>query len=318
MEKYHLKSIPVNQIRASGRFCLRYSLQDALLESWVKRVGYLKPICLSKENEIISGYKRYHIAVQSREPMLNCLVLNEAVGDKDLFYLAMLSNWNQSWSDLDRAFVLQKAAHQFAFEREELAMILMPLLSMDPSERLMEQYLTVIKYPQEILNEVAKGHAPLRGLYKFSWMGEADLRFLGEGVIANAALTSSDLMLSAEWLYDLLKISCQSLDSFLKESNLISLLVEPKRDRKSKGQELMVRLRKLRYPRMSAYEERFMAARSQLCVPQKGIQVDSSPSFEEEGYTIKAKLRDPVALENFLEWLQTRKSSLNSLFDIML
>ena len=134
----------------------------------------------------------------------------------------------------------------------------------------------------------------------------------------NATLTTSQLLQAGEWFYDLTKERGAGLGGYLKENQLDRILTHAQWDPRQKANKLLEALRKLRFPRWTQCEAKFESATSEICSPESHLKIEASASFEGEGFSLHAKLKDPEALEKFVSSLKDKRHLLNSLFDIML
>ena len=157
---------------------------------------------------------------------------------------------------------------------------------------------------------------PCRGAHILSHFKSADQQEFADSIATQATLTTNELLKAGEWLYDLLKPSGAGLQAFLREKKLNEILQNPDWDRRQKAERFFKALRTLRFPRLTDYEKKFESAASE--VGGKDLKLEMLTSFEEEGFWVRAKMRDKKSVQNILNLLEDKKTLLNSLFDLML
>ena len=109
-----------------------------------------------------------------------------------------------------------------------------------------------------------------------------------------------------------------NLSQFVEQKGLRAIAQHPDWDGRQKADKIFRRLRNLRFPRLTIVEERFDAISHELCHDSPELKVEPTPSFEDEGFWMHAKIKDAESLERILEALGKKRDLLNSLFDIML
>ena len=75
---------------------------------------------------------------------------------------------------------------------------------------------------------------------------------------------------------------------------------------------------RLRFPKMMETKERFEKLSNEISRAHRDIKIETHPYFEEEGYTVSLKLRNPKSLDDLIPELEKRRTLLNSFFDFMI
>ena len=316
MEKFVYKIIPLAEISREFRFSARYSLKDPVLSDSVARRGVLKPIVVTGPHDIISGHKRFLAAAEAGLKEIPAFEISGIQNSADLYLLAVLSNWNQAFHDLDRACAVQRAVSDFKMEEKTVLEDILPALGLEPQIHFLQECLETARLEPSVLKAVDAGHLPFRGasvLGRFSKSGQADFISL---IADRAALTTNQLLKTGEWLFDLMKLKKEELPALLKNSGLQAVLAG-RQDRRQKGEKFCAALRALRFPELAKKEEEFRSLAGKI---REGDAFSLEPPsfFEAEGLTLRARLKNPGAVDQLAAVLERKRKLFNSLFDIML
>lgn len=321
MESYVFKIIKRAEIRGEYPYSCRYSLRDAVLEKSIARHGIMTPLVVSagREKTLVAGHRRLAAAKALGLDSIRVFEIQGSWPRPDFFVAAVLSNWNQQWSDLDRACVIRRAIEDFHLEESEMMDGILPALGLPSQKGIVKDYHRAASLAPELLDLVAAGKLPLRGAQALSRFAQRDQKTFAHRIAHHAALTTNQLIKTGEWLFDLLKASRCDIAAFLaKNSSLESVLENPKWDPNRKGEEYCRLLRALRFPRLADREKEFGSRLLALGCESEDLKVEAPPAFEEEGFTLRARIRNAETLDRVLNHLGRNKTLLNSLFDIML
>jgi len=236
----------------------------------------------------------------------------------DLWMAAILSNWNQNWNEMDRVSALQKTKTNFNFDEPTLVEEVLPALGLVPKKHILTEYLRLAALEPVLKDGIADGKIPFRGASMLAKLKPEDQRTFAEDIAEEISLTTNQLIQVVEWLNDLLRSSNSDLRSYLASNQLNHILHSDHRDGRQKAEKFYQALRHLRFPRLTMAEERFGAISHELSHDTLDLKIEPTPAFEDEGFWMRAKLRDRESLERVMEMLRKKRTLLNSLFDIML
>lgn len=317
MESRSVTEIPADAFAKDLPFRARYRLIDEGLDGSVSALGVVFPLHVTADapHRIISGHKRYAAAVKAGIKKMPAVLHDQKSGPKDLFLLSLLSNWGQTFGGMDCVFAAGKAA-EYGFSPKEIREKILPLLGLEPHKKNLEELMEIGGMHLLLKEALADGSLPMRGASLLCRFTETDQQTFARGIAAHISLTSSQLMQAAEWLQDLISERSRPLDAFLGESGLASVLSESGEDKRRKADQFLKKLRKLRFPRQTALEEKFFeAARG---IEEDGLKIEAPAFFEDQGLTVKLKARSPGDLNQLIKTLGLKQTSINSLFEIML
>ena len=280
----------------------------------------MSPLIVTKDSRpaILSGHQRYHAACRAKVREIPVLQIQENLSEGDCFILAVLSNWNQNWQDLDRAWTIHKAKEKFHLAERDLTELILPALGLPAEKYILEQYQSAAGLDPSILDLMAEDKLPFRGSQILSRFSAQDQRAWSSLIVPHAAFTTNQLLKTGEWIGDLLKKERAGLSDFLGQYGLTAILQREETDRRQRAENFYTAVRLLRFPRLAEYEKKFHSLSKSLEKDSRELTLEAPESFEAQGFTLRAKIRDSQSLKNIMEVLERQKPSLNSLFDIML
>lgn len=319
METFRYQTIPIASLAA--RYCLRFdpSAADPALTDSIRRSGIVQPLLVSGDArpEVIAGHRRLAAARQAGLAEVPALVLERHAEPRDYFLLAVLSNWNGRLDELDKAVCIGKAAGEFGFTPAEIIQRILPALGLEPQPHFFDEYLQTFRLQRSLLQAIRSKQLPFRGARFLAVLSAPDQEEFAR-LAAQAALTSQQVIQISEWLAGLLNASGLPLAAYLKREKIQDLLERPEWDRRIKGEKLAAALRQRAYPSLAAQEARFAAAVGEASGFSGSFKLEAPEFFEDQGYFLRAQIKNPHDLEQFLALLKDRKEWLNSLFDFML
>lgn len=299
--------------------CRYHSREDELVPS-LKRTGILEPLFVTSSplRQIVAGHRRFLAAEKAGISKLPVLEITGDSSPQRLFLLSIYSNWGQAWEDMDRAWTLKKASEDFHFCDKDIIELILPALGLPAKHHFLDYYQRAWRLAPELLDLIALGKIPfkaLRGLGRFN--GE-DQRAFASLLKSGIALTATQVQQAGEWLFDLCRQARSPLVDFLKGSSLSRILATAKGDDHQRGTVLMEAIRRLRYPRLSHYEQEFETVARRLSEDPGELKIEPPPAFEGEGFFLRAHVKNREVLGRIIKRLKEGEDSLNSLFDRVL
>lgn len=319
MERDTLKIIETSEISDDFPFRTRYLLEDKRLVQSIEKRGILAPLVLTgaKPKTLVSGHKRLQAAKSLGLKQVQAFEIT-APSSQDLFLAAILWNWNQGWTELDRAWTIRNAFDQHKLEEKEVLEEVLPALGLPCERGLSQEYRRAGNLDASLLDLMASDQMSFRGCVRLARLSREDQSAFARVIVRQTALSASQLAQAGEWIYDLLKTKKTDLRGLLAGSDFEAILNHSQWDQRRKGDEFLKKLHLLRFPRLAARKVQFETFSEEIRRETKELELEAPPSFEEEGYWLHARIRKPESLDRVLEILGRKRTSLNSLFDIML
>jgi hypothetical protein len=310
--------VPLNGVSRESPYGWRFDYEDPALQASVERRGILFPLLLVRgsegQAEVISGHKRLNYARQEGLVTIPAFFVDEDFSEKERFLLSVYSNWGQRFSELDRMEAISRAEKRFGFGEENIREELCPALGIDEKGPPLEVYRKAGRLAREIHLLICKGRLPFRGIASLERFSVEEQARLACAVFDKMHLTTNQLLLVSDWIYDLKRGKQGSLEGLLEEASVEKFLTGSTGDPRSRGEAFFRLLRRLRFPRLSEKEENFSRLKEALEMPEE-LQLEHSEGFEAEGILLRASFRDRGALARILRFLRERGSSFESFLE---
>ena len=308
--------ISVSEIEREAPYGIRFCYEDSGLELSLKKRGMLFPIVVVRKAEkwvVVSGHKRFFHALRCQGSEIPAVIIEEKFTPQELFLLALCSNWNQRFPELDRMVAFRKAEKEFRFSLVELQEEISPLLGLPLGRGRLEEYREVSGLQSEIHRLIHEGRIPFRGAGSLSRFQAEEQIFLAEFVFKQIHLTSSQLILLSEWLADLKRMKKATLQDLAGEKSLAEILQHSTLDFRSKGEKFFEGVRRLRFPNLSEVQRNFEGLKSAFEKPDE-IHFDRPEGFEAEGILLRARLKDKEGVARILNFLKSHQQELETFF----
>ena len=319
MARYNFQVLKVSKISKLMPYNCRYRLQDDALKASVKRSGILMPVIVTDaaRSVVIAGHRRFEVVRDLKIKELPVLVARK-MKPQEAFLLNLVSNWRESYSDADRAMALGKTAREFHFKESDILSIVMPLLGLPEDKTLLEFYRKVDLFPPSLKDLMENGQLPLRGAAFLLKFEKNDQDYFAKNIGAKHRLTTSQILQTGEWLADILKGTGKTLEAICEKNKILEKLNVFGMDPRTKADRFFARVKRLRFPGYSRYLEKFEERRTDILHDSKELRLEPIQGFEEPGFELHARVKTRGELESLLQKLSQKRSTLNSLFEIVL
>lgn len=318
MARYSYKTIKTADIPEVQPYQFRRMTLDPSLLASVKKRGIQQPLVVTQARELLSGHRRFAAARELKISEIEILELKTAVTPQEGFLCALLSNWNQPYSDLEKAGILMLASKSFGFSRHEIFEEVFPAMGLSADDSgIFQEAQEVMSLEASLIDLIARDLLPYRGARILTRFTSSDQKAFA-GFSLKAALTANQLLKAGEWLYDLGKSSGLTLEKIFSKNDFDAVLNHPGLDRRAKGEKCYQKIRQIRFPSLCAKETQFSALSGKFTGGQPGILIEAPSFFEGEGLILKAKLTSAQSVETVLETIRSKRKVLNSLLDIVL
>jgi hypothetical protein len=317
MEIHTYKLVSIEEISSSFPYGCRYRFSDALLRKSIEKNGLLEPILLERNLNIVSGHKRFVACRELGMKSLPARILQREASKDDLFFLALASNINHVWSDLDRATTLKRAQSDLSWPESRIVEDVLPILGLPAELHFLTEYSAIGNLHAEVLHAISDEKLPFRGISSLKRFSCEDQEKFVRLISDFASLTTNQLLKVSEWLFDLMKVSKFSLETYLQTASF-DFMRDPQLDRRVKGEKFFQAIRAQRFPRLVEQEQKFQTLSQELRKETQEILLEAPSFFEDEGITVRAKLRDRESLDRLIMLMERQRKLLNSLFEVVL
>lgn len=324
MESHVFKKHFVKDISREFPYACRFRPDTATVKASLARHGMISPVVVFEGKGapvLITGHARFQAALELGWNEIPVLSVTAEKKPREWFLFSLLSNWNQNWADLDRASAIHRA-RGFGFSENEMLEDILPALGLAPEKRWLDESAEIMALAPEVLNAVADGRLPYRGVRSLAVFSAPDQKAFVYRLAGPLSLTSNQLIKTSEWLNDLLKSRKQSMETLLASPDVEKVTAHREWNPRQKGELFYHKMRSLRFPQQVSREEEFVSAADRLAQEARqdksDLSLEAPPFFEAEGITLRARLKDTEALDRMMEVIRKKRNLFNSLFDIVL
>jgi len=279
-------------------FDLGFDRNYETLRRAVAEVGIVQPLIVRRgaaeeRCRIVCGFGRARVAADLRMPRIAALALPADASDADCLRLALFDNLpHRQFNPIERAIALDKLGRHVA--REALLCDYMPLLRMQPRVEWLERTLTLLHLDERLKRAVAHGRIEEK-------VGAALAGLAGGDQEAFARLLERcrpSVSVAREWaesLPDVARRDARSLAAILASAEMAAILDSADTPEAERTAAMRRLIRRMRYPSVSAAEDRFAAARAALRMPPS-MRLEPAEHFESDEMRLEIRFRDPAQL----------------------
>lgn len=303
----------------SSPYCLRFSLDDSLLFKSVKKMGIITPVLVCQRAQgayyLVSGFKRVKAARLCRLKKVPAYVIKEKkVDDLSLFIKALHANLHSRYSALDKSIVIHRAGQTFSLRDEQIRTTILPLLGLAPAQKhitMHRAFLDLCDPFEKMLNE---GLLNERAASYIALFSQKDQTTLYKKIISKCHLSSSDMRICVEALYETLRREHKSLGDIVSAKDIMSI-TNGDFSLHEKGQRIKELLLAERYPIYKQMCSALESIKTEAQLP-KMVQLIRPPHMEKSSYDILLHLSSEKDIEKAIAVLETNKAVLSQLFHI--
>lgn len=315
---FRFEALPLDQIDSSNRFFRITTPQDKPpIDQSIHRLGLINPVVVKRRRDhfvVISGFRRIDACRRNAWQKIPSRVLPPDTPDRVCAELAIADNLTQhplNFVEQARCFQLLKASTTGINDIRAAA----EALGLGFNTALISKLEEVSAAPETIQSGLVSGHLSLPIVKEFSCLSRDDAGHL--------ALLFKKMPMGLnkqrEILQNLKEIAARedrTVSDLLEEEPLAAIINDDSLDGNQKVNSLRAYLRKRRYPRMVAVEEKFYA-----CVRNLGlggeIQVSPPPGFENSNCTMTIRINNLDSLKRASRKIAhaVEHPSINQLFE---
>ena len=283
-------------------FVRRY---EGLWES-VRAVGVLQPLLVRERADhagyqIVCGFGRAHAARALGLTQLLVRILPPETTDADCLRLSLFDNLGHRYfNPIERAMILNEFGRHI--DRRPLISNYVPLLGIQPSAILFDRTLTLMKLIDGLKKAVAEGRIEEKVGVEVAALTNDDQ----EAFAYLLERSQASVSIAREWaqaLVDVARRDNRSLCEILAAPEVRLVLASENLEAGDRIAAIRRYLNYLRYPTVSACEERFAEARAALRMPP-GMRLVPATSFESDEMSLEIRFRNEEELRSAAKVLQ--------------
>ncbi len=291
----------------------------------VKKVGVLSPLQIERTSEeryrIISGFRRYEAAKQVGLEVLPAFV-REGEAELSLFLEALAENsGTRPLHMLEKAIALLKLQRDFQVDQETLIAHWLPEFGICADRFHMEHHLRLAQLPERLQRGIGDSLEPAIAVKLGAWIAQDQDLFLA--LFSRYQLGRNRQKELFDLLDELRQAAGQAqghkrVTDLWEQAGAASVDGDENLSPSDRFHRILERLRRLRFPLLSQYEERYKQLRLELRIPPQ-IQFHAPRFFEEDRISVAFSFRNPEELRDLAERLSkiAEKQALEQIFKLL-
>jgi len=298
---------PAEIDRADELFMMSFEPHLGPLRESVKQVGILEPIWLRERGrkfQIINGFRRYDVARELRTGKITALIWREdEIDDRHAFQMSLHGNMpGRGLNLVEKGLVLEKLLHRFSVSRIEVIHTYLPLLNLEPSETVLNSFLTVNRLSKDLKRYIVSHRLSLNNVLLLARFSSEDQESIC-GFLSPLKVGENVHREILTFLGEISQRDGIGISDLLSRRELQNVLIDTRRSGPQKIQGIRNFLREKRYPKLSELEERFRSHKKKMRLsPQVAIR--PPPFFEGDQLKVEFSFRSLQQYEALLGELQ--------------
>jgi ParB-like chromosome segregation protein Spo0J len=277
-----LKNIPLNRIDLSdATFSVRFMADFQDLQVSIREIGLIQPVLLKEKSsgfQVVSGFRRIGALPELGIDEALSWVTDET-DDLKLFTEVLHENMTtRGLNAVEKAIALHKLIHLFDVDRAVVIGRLLPLLSLETHEKILNTFLSLAGMEDGIKAFVLREEVSRSNIRILSAFHPED-RMALLGPLSSLKLGENRLREVLTLLDEVSRRDRIRIREILDRSEIQTALFQEEGSPLQKTEQFKKALLRLRYPRRQQLEERFRQRRAKLNLPPV-ISLDHSPHFE--------------------------------------
>ncbi len=276
--------------RSDELFAMSFEPDLALLRESAKHMGILEPIWLRRKAvklQIIHGFRRFDVAQTLKMRTLRALIWGkDQIGDRIAFEMALHGNIAaRGLNVVEKAMTLEKLLSRFGVMRDEVIRTWLPLLNLDPNEKVLNSFLLVKTFSLDVKRYLHSHGVSLNNIMLLSEFSREErqrlCRFLSRLRIGENVLR--------EILIHLREIARRDgigVTDLVSNSRIQRLLSNNRLSGPQKIEAVRKFLKEKRYPRLSELEGKFRLCKKRMGLPPQ-IEIAPPPFFEGDRFKVQ-------------------------------
>ena len=305
-------------------FLMSYPLESEKIMASVGTIGVLQPIIVSGcgcegKYQIITGFKRAYACRKIGVELVNAYIYQVDQDNRlGAFALALHENAaHRTFNHVEKSLILTKLVDQFHCDRDEVIQQYLPLLELAPNSKVLDIYLKIADFEEEIKRYLAIHDLPLTVLELLANLSPAD-RAPVFTLISTLKLGVNSIKEALTELGEIaLRDSCP-IHHVLADRQIQEILKHEQYPVPQKAERIRRIIREKRYPELTTLEYEYHARLKQLQLP-RGVQFKTERFFEDDDLSVAFRFQTPDQLKKFAEELLqlSQKPELQSLLGLV-
>jgi ParB family chromosome partitioning protein len=306
-EMTRLERIPVAQIDLEDMtFCITFMPDLEPLVSSITLVGLLEPIILRERADntyqIVCGFKRAevlrHLALSEVEA---CVYPYYELDDLQALLLTIGHNLTHPLNLVEKALAIEKLLSLKVPEKEVINRYL-PLLGLQPHLRMMRKIINLLKLERGLQEYLVKETLSLSAAAHFLHLDQDGQRAILP-LLETLRLGENHVKEIVSFVQEVSLRDGIAVSSLLAGDKIKEIISSQETPRPQRIEQLRKALKRMRFPRLTAMEERFADYKRSLSLPPQ-LSFYPPPFFEGEEFRMELRFKDFRQLQEQVHILQ--------------
>jgi hypothetical protein len=311
LSQRHLQLVSLDEIDwEDTAFRMSYFRDFDALKKSILVSGICNPPLLQYKTDgryrIVCGYGRLSIAREQLRTSSEAWVIPENISSRLLFDLVFFENWStRTFNRIEKAHIVKLIEAYFP---EDLASILpqrLPLLGIGVHPQWLEWLHDVLEFPEPVQKAFSRETMSWDLMDLLKKMTGEEQVFLIQ-LCADLRLGKSHQKELARLLEDILRLQKTTLKDLFSSSQIHPVLEKESLTPPQKTNQILEKLKDLRYPSFSEHHKRFQRLLYSLKLPPT-LQLQQDPYLEDDSCQIQFRFRSLAEFENHFQILKRIK-----------
>ncbi|MGQ9637958.1 MAG: ParB/RepB/Spo0J family partition protein [Thermodesulfobacteriota bacterium] len=280
----HLQRIYLQEIDFSDEtFSVNFKPDLDRLRSSIEKRGLIQPILLKKKGkgyQIVCGFRRLNVLKELERSEISAFILEEEKkSEVELFVMTVEENLTtRGFNTVEKAIALHKLVQDFKVDSFEVIHTYLPLLSLEPNEKILHSYLSLAQMEEEVKDYVLKEEVSRSNIRRLSALSPEDRKVLIP-FLSLLKLGENRLREVLTLLDEISRREKKKVREIVCRSDIQTIVSRKGFTPSQKTEQIKRILLELRYPRMMELEREFEKKRRELNLPSN-VSLHPSPYFE--------------------------------------
>jgi ParB/RepB/Spo0J family partition protein len=283
--------IPLQQIDLSDdTFSINYLPDLQSLRFSMEAVGLIQPVLLRKklnQYQIICGFRRIAAWKELGGSEIESRVFEEKdIDEFQLFSLSFHENLTtRGFNSVEKAMLLDKVIHRFQINPAVAIKTFLPVLSLEPNEKILNTYLSLAQMEDEIKMYVLKEEVSRSNIRRLA-NSTPDDRMAILSLVSPLKLGENRLREILTLLEEISRRNQWMVREIANRSEIRAILSQQESTPSQKAEHVKKALMILRYPKRHQLEEKFEKKKKGLNLPSS-LSLHHQPFFEGRGLKVE-------------------------------
>ena len=290
-----VQKIPLQQIDLSDEtFSVSFMADLGRLRSSIEELGLIQPVLLREKRDgyqIVSGFRRVSVFHELGNPEIESRVLEDrGADDFRLFSISLHENLTtRGFNTVEKAIALEKLVGRFRIDPIVVVKTFLPLLSLEPNEKILNTYLSLALMEDEVKRYVLKEEVSRFNIRIFSAFTPEERRAI-LSLISSLKLGENHLREMLTLLEEISRRDRCPVREIIGRPEIGVILSQRELTPSQRTERVRRVLMDFRFPTMRQCEEKFEKRRKELNLPFN-VSLHHPPFFEGTGLRVEFQFK---------------------------